>query len=170
MKVEIKSGLSRWNDFSGRSSRREYWWFTAFFLALPIVLQLPLWAVIFIFAPGPGAVIPFIALAYAWVILIPAQISNNVRRLHDVGKSGWLMLVPIYSFYLYVQPSKEDGRLPFWVVVEKTALAFVFLSLLGILGGNTVAASTGASIFWLVIYLTIRWFNGKEKRRVLETP
>jgi uncharacterized membrane protein YhaH (DUF805 family) len=168
MKSEIADGLKRWNDFSGRSSRAQYCWFTGFFLALPILLQIPLWVVIFVFAPDPGALLPFLILSYAWAILIPAQISNNARRLHDVGKSGWLMLVPIYSIYLYIQPSYEQGKMPFWHVVEKVALVFIFLPLFGLIEGD-ITTSLGGSVTWLAIYLTIRWFNGKEKRKLLES-
>jgi len=37
--------------------------------------------------------------------LIPT-IAVAVRRMHDVGKSGWFVLVPIYNFILTVTPSK----------------------------------------------------------------
>jgi uncharacterized membrane protein YhaH (DUF805 family) len=162
MKSGIADGLRRWNDFSGRSSREQYWWFTGFFLALPLLLQIPLWVVLFIFAPGPGALLPFLILSYAWVILIPAQISNNARRLHDVGKSGWLMLVPIYNLYLYIQPSHEQGKMPFWHVIEKVALVFIFLPLLGLLEGD-ITTSFGGSITWLAIYLQLDGLTAKKK-------
>jgi len=169
MRSEIADGLKRWKDFSGRSSRAQFWWFSGFFLALPLILQIPLWVVVFVFAPGPGALLPFLILSFAWVILIPAQISNNARRLHDVGKSGWLMLLPLYNLYLYVQPPHEQGKMPSWYVAEKVALVFIFLPLFGLLEGD-VTTSIGGSITWLAIYLTIRWYNGKEKRKLLETP
>ena len=169
MRSEIADGLKRWKDFSGRSSRAQFWWFSGFFLALPLILQIPLWVVVFVFAPGPGALLPFLILSFAWVILIPAQISNNARRLHDVGKSGWLMVLPLYNLYLYVQPPHEQGKMPSWYVAEKVALVFIFLPLFGLLEGD-VTTSIGGSITWLAIYLTIRWYNGKEKRKLLETP
>jgi uncharacterized membrane protein YhaH (DUF805 family) len=169
MRSEIADGLKRWKDFSGRSSRAQFWWFSGFFLALPLILQIPLWVVVFVFAPGPGALLPFLILSFAWVILIPAQISNNARRLHDVGKSGWLMLLPLYNLYLYIQPPHEQGKMPSWYVAEKVALVFIFLPLFGLLEGD-VTTSIGGSITWLAIYLTIRWYNGKEKRKLLETP
>jgi uncharacterized membrane protein YhaH (DUF805 family) len=37
--------------------------------------------------------------------LIPS-ITAGVRRLHDVGKSGWFYLVPIYNIVLLASPSK----------------------------------------------------------------
>lgn len=168
MKHEISDGLKRWNDFTGRSTRKQFWWFTGFFLVLPILLQAPLWIAIILFAPALGNLLPFLIISYAWIILIPAQISINVRRLHDVGKSGWLSLVPIYNLYLYIQPSIENGRIPFWSVVEKVALAFIFLPLLGLVNGD-IFTSIGGSITWLTIYLAIKWFNDKVKRKNAES-
>jgi len=37
-------------------------------------------------------------------LLIPS-IAVSVRRMHDVDKSGWFILIPIYSFILTVTPS-----------------------------------------------------------------
>jgi hypothetical protein len=59
--------------------------------------------------------------------------------------------------------------MPSWYVAEKVALVFIFLPLFGLLEGD-VTTSIGGSITWLAIYLTIRWYNGKEKRKLLETP
>jgi len=32
------------------------------------------------------------------------SIAVGVRRMHDVGKSGWFLLIPIYNFILAVTP------------------------------------------------------------------
>ncbi len=94
IKEAAKSGLSNYANFSGRATRSEFWWFILFyFLVLMFsgILDLIL-GTNFIFY------LPCIAL------FVPA-ISVQVRRNHDVGKSGWLILVPFYSLYLCVQPS-----------------------------------------------------------------
>ncbi|MFM8869267.1 MAG: DUF805 domain-containing protein [Candidatus Nanopelagicus sp.] len=41
----------------------------------------------------------------AFGTLIPT-LAVAVRRVHDVGKSGWFILVPIYNIILFVTPSK----------------------------------------------------------------
>ena len=41
------------------------------------------------------------------VTFIPT-LAAAVRRLHDVGKSGWFILVPIYNLILLVTPSKPS--------------------------------------------------------------
>jgi uncharacterized membrane protein YhaH (DUF805 family) len=40
------------------------------------------------------------------IITLLPTIAVAVRRMHDVGKSGWFILVPIYNFILAVSPSK----------------------------------------------------------------
>ena len=50
----------------------------------------------------------FLALTFIWMLLIPSVLAVQVRRMHDVGKSGWFILVPIYSLFLYVQPSVNE--------------------------------------------------------------
>ena len=65
----IGRGFSNYFTFSGRASRPEYWWW-----------------VLFTFLIG---LIPFAGL----VTLIPT-LAVTSRRLHDIGKSGWLQIMP----------------------------------------------------------------------------
>lgn len=51
-------------------------------------------------------VLMFLYVLYTLGVLIPS-IAVGVRRMHDVGKSGWFFIVPIYNFYLAI----EDGDL-----------------------------------------------------------
>tara|TARA_B110000881_G_scaffold58076_1_gene49726 strand:+ start:156 stop:335 length:180 start_codon:yes stop_codon:yes gene_type:complete len=43
---------------------------------------------------------------YTLAIIIPS-IAVGVRRMHDVGKSGWFILIPVYSFILAVSKGDE---------------------------------------------------------------
>ena len=72
----------RYVKFSGRATRREYWSFV-------VVTYLFLWFPLALFV----LLIPFIAVA--------------VRRMHDINKSGWWILVPVASFFLYLKKSDE---------------------------------------------------------------
>lgn len=55
------------------------------------------------------SVIPIINLIVAMVISI-IGILAMIRRLHDVGLSGWWCLVPIYNTFLLVQDSDGDNQ------------------------------------------------------------
>ncbi|MFT4780037.1 MAG: uncharacterized membrane protein YhaH (DUF805 family), partial [Flavobacteriales bacterium] len=43
--------------------------------------------------------VPQLVNIYSFAVLIPS-IAVGVRRMHDVGKSGWFLLIPIYSLIL----------------------------------------------------------------------
>lgn len=38
------------------------------------------------------------------VVLLVPPLSVGCRRMHDLGRSGWWQLVPIYNVYLACQP------------------------------------------------------------------
>ena len=81
--------LQNYATFSGRARRSEYWYFALFNIIISIG---------FGFVCGLMQV-PQLANIYTLAILIPS-ISVGVRRMHDVGKSGWFLLIPIYNFIL----------------------------------------------------------------------
>ena len=96
----IRSGFQNQSDFHGRATRSEYWWFAAFrtFVGL------------FILLPGIFRIIGAIGIL---VTIVPG-LSEAVRRLHDVGKSGWWLLIAITVvgdiplIYWFVKDSDPD--------------------------------------------------------------
>lgn len=94
-------------DFDGRARRKEYWMFVLFNFIFAFVLG---------FIDGILDLITFgISDIYSLAILIPA-IAVSVRRMHDVGKSGWYILIPIYNLILCCtegeQSENEYGNSP----------------------------------------------------------
>lgn len=85
----------RATDFSGRSRRKEYWYFQLFNGIVMIILCL--FAVAFS-DPGKPAMIPFgLMFAYGFVVFVPS-LAVTIRRLHDIGKSGWwyfIVFIPL---------------------------------------------------------------------------
>ncbi len=96
MKYYLKA-LKNYANFKGRSTRREYWYFVLFHLLFFILME-----VISTTFAFPEAVTIYLVLT-----LVPT-ISVGVRRIHDVGKSGWFFLVPIYNLILYLSPSSKN--------------------------------------------------------------
>jgi uncharacterized membrane protein YhaH (DUF805 family) len=101
--------LKQYADFSGRARRKEYWMFVLFntiFLIIATILDN-------VFGLTLGEQIyGVLYFLYALVVLIPG-LAVCVRRLHDVGKSGWMyliVLIPIigviWIFVLCVTDSK----------------------------------------------------------------
>ena len=81
--------LKQYADFSGRARRKEYWMFALFNMIFAIVAMI-LDNVLGIAMEGIGYG-PLYGL-YALAMLIPG-LAVGVRRLHDVGKSGWMFLI-----------------------------------------------------------------------------
>lgn len=93
-------------DFKGRARRKEFWMFMLINWVISMVL-----AII-------GGLIHFTLLGsiYSLAVLVPT-LGVGVRRLHDMGKSGWwwlIALVPIvgaiYLIYLWCQDSQAEAN------------------------------------------------------------
>jgi uncharacterized membrane protein YhaH (DUF805 family) len=87
----VSACFKKYATFTGRATRSEYWFFFLFTLIIQLVANA------IGIAAGSEAIIWLVYLAF----FIPG-IAVTVRRMHDVDKSGWFMLIPIYSFILAV--------------------------------------------------------------------
>jgi uncharacterized membrane protein YhaH (DUF805 family) len=87
----ISDGFKRYTDFSGASSRSQYWYFILGTTVASLIIQALLG--------------DFGGNVFTIATIIPT-IAVAVRRMHDVGKSGWFILVPIYNFILLLTPTK----------------------------------------------------------------
>jgi uncharacterized membrane protein YhaH (DUF805 family) len=81
----VRTGFSKYATFSGRAARPEYWYWALFVFAVSIVL-----AIIdsLVFGTGIGVLQSLFDLA----VLLPG-IAVAVRRLHDIDRSGWWLLL-----------------------------------------------------------------------------
>ena len=83
--------LKKYTVFNGRARRSEYWYFVLFNLIISIGLGI---------IDGVVGLMDFgISDVYSLGVLVPS-IAVGVRRMHDVGKSGWYLLIPIYNIIL----------------------------------------------------------------------
>ena len=89
----VKDGFNRYADFSGISTRAQYWYFI-------LATNLATFVGSLIVGEMVGNLISLLSI-------IPT-IAGAVRRMHDVGKSGWFVLIPIYNLILLVTPSKPS--------------------------------------------------------------
>ena len=85
--------LKKYAEFNGRARRKEYWMFVLFntIVAFSIVL---LGLILSGISNNDSILSIFIGVyvLYLLAVIIPS-ISVGVRRLHDIGKSGWWMLI-----------------------------------------------------------------------------
>ena len=81
--------IKNYAGFSGRARRKEYWMFFLFnmlFLIAAMIIDNVLGTTV---GRLPYGLFYFL---YALAVLLPG-LAVAVRRLHDVGKSGWFMLI-----------------------------------------------------------------------------
>lgn len=79
--------LKKYADFSGRARRKEYW----MFFLINIIIGIVLGFLATILKTG------ILSTIYSLAVLIPG-IAVCIRRLHDIGKSGWwwfIALIPL---------------------------------------------------------------------------
>ncbi len=97
--------FEKWRDFSGRADRKEFWSFFLFcligellLLALDVTLDLYF----------PAIEDGLFSALFSLVTFVPL-VAVVTRRLHDIGKSGWLQLVIFVPFIGFV------ALLTFWL-------------------------------------------------------
>jgi uncharacterized membrane protein YhaH (DUF805 family) len=71
-------------DFSGRASRAVFWQYILVYLVIGFVLSV-VWRVL--------------GDLFSLALFLPT-LGLTIRRLHDIGKSGWLILLPAIPGFL----------------------------------------------------------------------
>jgi uncharacterized membrane protein YhaH (DUF805 family) len=108
--------LDKYTIFTGRTSRKEYWMFILFnflFSGIAILIDNLIGTTI---QTDYGVTLPYgyIYMLYVLALIIPS-IAVSVRRLHDVGKSGWFMLlvlIPVIGsiwFIVFMLSNSNQG-------------------------------------------------------------
>ncbi|TMP28199.1 DUF805 domain-containing protein [Pseudoalteromonas rubra] len=83
------SVLKNYTEFKGRARRKEYWLFMLCNLIVMIVLGL-IDMMLGLYSEEAG--VGLVSGLYALAVIIPS-IAVGVRRLHDIGRSGWWLLL-----------------------------------------------------------------------------
>ena len=94
--------LANYAVFKGRSSRRAYWFFLLFSMLITVVFSLVMGVLAALFK-APDAAQTVIDL-YLLASLVP-MLSCGARRMHDTGRSGWWIIVPIVGLIFACGPS-----------------------------------------------------------------
>ena len=95
--------LKRYAEFSGRSSRAEFWWFVLFLTVAYVAMTFVLMAVVgtsVATASQSSSAMPAVAMIGAfgfagilmllfWLAMLIPMLAVQVRRLHDINRSGW---------------------------------------------------------------------------------
>lgn len=95
MKHAWKSFWGNYFNFSGRSTRSEYWFFMLDNIIVAFILGILMGIGIAINGGNGGMITILFSIPYyiyLLAIIIPS-LALCVRRLHDIGKSGWWYLI-----------------------------------------------------------------------------
>lgn len=125
----VRSCLSKYAVFSGRAPRSEFWWFWVF-TVLAEVAALYIGGMLLTGAVVEQGMSSGMGSMHGWYVLaVPNWLSGlvhlalvlpwlavAVRRLHDVGHSGWWLLIAFIPFgifvllFWWVQPSAPQAN------------------------------------------------------------
>jgi len=106
-------------DFSGRASRSQYWYFVLYYFLISLLLA---FIDILVINPMLGATPEqaaqggFLQMIFGLALFLP-YLGIGVRRLHDIGRSGWWLLlsfIPLIGvlvlLYWFVQDSQPGSN------------------------------------------------------------
>jgi len=114
--------LRHYADFSGRARRKEFWMFVLFNIIFSFIWTFLL-TIVFVLVNNNELseeklqfAIRVAYMSYSAAMLLPG-LAVAVRRMHDLGKSGWMLLVGlipflggIWLFVLMLMDSQERGN------------------------------------------------------------
>ncbi|MFC0500363.1 DUF805 domain-containing protein [Asaia krungthepensis] len=127
--------FKRWNDFSGRSSRAEFWWAFLICILINLVCTIPNFLIGFVPAfldafheashtadTDPTNIagflgimrtastgLSFFLLIFSFAAFIPF-VSLGIRRIHDTGHSGWWILVPYANLVFFLKRGDQASN------------------------------------------------------------
>ena len=85
----ISSCMGKYVTFSGRATRSEFWWFFLFTMIVSFVVNAISTG---IFLNTFNEILLYIPSIVSLIFTLPS-LAVSARRLHDIGRSGWWVLL-----------------------------------------------------------------------------
>lgn len=101
----VKAIQQNYCNFSGRASRSEFWWFYLFCIVIGWVINL-----VFMSSETANYIVSGV---FSLALLLP-NLGLAVRRLHDIGKSGWLLFlafIPVVGIIILIVWWCKDSQM-----------------------------------------------------------
>ncbi len=85
-------------DVDGRTSRSDFWHYCSIVFLIGLI------------GGFIGGIIPMLSIVSMIIslALLGPGIGMSIRRMHDLGKPWWMMLIPLYNLYLACLPGEPD--------------------------------------------------------------
>ena len=93
----IKAVLSNYAGFTGRAGRPEFWWFQLFSIIVSAIFST-------LSGGNNTSFFGILGTVVSIAILVPS-LAVGVRRLHDIGRSGWYLLfafIPLVGIIILI--------------------------------------------------------------------
>ena len=109
----ISTCMRKYVTFSGRATRSEFWWFYLFTVLVNLVAS---FVGNLIFMSTFIIFFLYLSTIISLILLLPS-LAVGVRRLHDVGRSGWWILIAftvigiIPLLIWYVTDTKDEENI-----------------------------------------------------------
>ena len=132
----ISSVFSKYATFSGRARRSEFWYFYLFQLIISLGLT---------FLSRWDSNFKYIQIVFGLAIFVP-YMAVTVRRLHDIGKSGWTLLWFMVPWFLIIM------LLTLFVTIITTSVTDLSTLMIIIVYGIFILLFLVISI-WLIVWL-----------------
>lgn len=100
----LKVVKDNYANFNGRARRKEFWMFALFYFIFAIVTSI---------LDGIIGLYGILTILLSLALIVPS-LAVTVRRLHDIGKSGWWIFIdliplvgPIWLLVLLIQEGQH---------------------------------------------------------------
>jgi len=105
----ISKGFSGICDYSSRSRRSEYWYMVLFNFIIETILS-----ILFNASKNSsfGTIVAIVIIIYSFIMLL-IVLPLSIRRLHDIGKSGWfflIILIPLIGAFILLFFFCQDSQ------------------------------------------------------------
>jgi uncharacterized membrane protein YhaH (DUF805 family) len=97
--------IRKYAVFQGRARRKEYWMFFLFNILIAFGLGFAVGLLTTLLGLDPSLV-GTTSTIYNLAILIPG-IAVGIRRMHDIGRSGWWILFPVVNLVMFCLDSQS---------------------------------------------------------------
>lgn len=104
-------GMKNYFNFKGRASRAEFWYFILFnyLLLFTVFMIIGFQGEEFGKEDSNLMLLGLFSVLFPLITIIPF-LSLSARRLHDINKSGWFALIPIYNVFLFCKAGIKDSN------------------------------------------------------------
>ena len=154
----VKQCLRKYGDFNGRATRAEFWWWQVFGWIGGLIFG-SIDSSIRSFAGGDSYAFSPFGSIFGLAILLPG-LAVQARRLHDIGKTGWWILVWVAIALLGLIPLTVGGVI---FIVEWAAGGEPGSAIPLLIGGLVTLLALLLLAVWVIMWMVRQGQDGPNQ-------